>query len=224
MFKYTTKSKLKKSEGSALKLVEMKITYDQMNTNMLPAEVSRWIDQSHSEIFRFPKRAIRTLNGFLEKYPDHPVVLNWLATAYANNNQYEKALSLIMLNYEKNPDYLFGLCNYALNLLNTANYKVVPDLFNNMIWLGDLYPDREVFHISEVEIFYRVYGLYYIADRQFERAREVIDMMKSIDTDLKSIRVIEQKLEDASEQVAVQDSIKDSGKKGGFFRTWLLGE
>ncbi len=205
MIQLNEKNKLKKGEVSNSRSREMKISFEPWRVVPVPDVVDRWYKQRRSEIYEYPKKAIPVLEGFLKKYPDHPVVLNWLSAAYENNNQREKSVPLIIANYQKHPNYLFALCCYALYQIRENNHEIVPELLHYATWLGDLYPDREVFHISEVSIFNRVVGLYFIKEFQFDFAREIITMLRSINEDLAVISVLEYDLDRAS-IAAIQES------------------
>ncbi len=193
MRQFRKKRKAKNTEDSVvLRMVCMEVTYEPLGLGTIPEEVVVWhqaVDLGQLD------NAIVELEAFLKKYPDHPVLLNWLSNFYQFGGHQEKAFSLMILNYKKNPEYLFARCNYAIyQLKSLKNYKIVPTIFDNTFWLSDLYPEREVFHIAEVDAYFRCIGLYWIYAGKFDQAQGIIDMLKSIDEDLSAIEELEREL------------------------------
>ncbi len=158
----------------------LKVTDQPIDIVDLPDEVDLNVhDMLHSK----PAKAIEILLGYLETFPDHPVLLNWLIAAYQTNDQYEKALPLIKKNYAMHPTYLFAKIQYGTyELEKKRNHKAVLTVFNNILWLPNLYPERDVFHRSEFESFYNLVGLYYYFDDQLENMRAIIDLLDTLDS------------------------------------------
>ncbi len=156
----------------------------------LPFVAREWRTQEYHTIIEEPVRAVAKLEIMVKMYPDHPMILDWLAIAYRMNNQDDKAYLLSISNYQNNPEYLFAKCTYALYQIKEGNYAIVPAVFNNEEFIGDVYPDYEVFHISEVEQFYKVWGLYFIHTFDFEGAENAIELLTSIDPDLPAISLL----------------------------------
>lgn len=159
------------------KLRDLIITNEPIDLSDIPHEVDIKV---YDMIFTRPDKAIGLLLGYLEKFSDHPILLNWLICAYQLDDQPEKSLPLIKKNYDKNPTYLFARINYGMHeLKENNNHKVVPTIFNDILWLPDLYPERKLFHITEVESFYHLVALYYIKDDQLENAQAMIDLLET---------------------------------------------
>ena len=169
-----------RSNDSAMAMRELKVTDEPINLNELPEEVLAVHEGLYALIHECPELAIDELKDYLEKYPDHPILLNWLVSAYRINDQEDESIPSILRNYQKNPTYLFARINYALyELQKNSNHKIIPEIFDNIVWLPDLYPEREEFHKTEAESFYCLMGYYYMYDEQFDKAQNMVDIIKS---------------------------------------------
>ncbi len=94
-----------------------------------------------------------------EKYPENPAVLNYLVSGYAHLGLDDKMYKLIHKMHEKFPSYLFGLTAEALAALNHDNAKRADEVLGKYRNLKDLYPNRSVFHVSELSTFHHAKAL-----------------------------------------------------------------
>jgi len=60
-----------------------------------------------------PKKVIPLLLGYIKKYPNLPLLYNYLSAAYGRIGDLEKVESTVVENLNKHPDYLFAKLNYA---------------------------------------------------------------------------------------------------------------
>ncbi|MCF6158790.1 MAG: hypothetical protein E3K32_09505 [wastewater metagenome] len=128
----------------------------------LPAKVQQEIENVHFMVHENPWKAIRKLKKLIETYPDIPRLYNYLIAAYSVIGKLEKAEALVLESYKKHPDYLFAKLNYAETCMSKGEYEKIPEIFNHKFDLKLLYPERNVFHISEVVNFAGTIGYYYI--------------------------------------------------------------
>ncbi len=156
----------------------------------LPFVAREWRTLEYHTIIEETARAVAKLEIMVKMYPDHPMILNWLVLAYCMNKQDDEAYLLSIRNYQSNPEYLFAKCTYALYLIKKGNCAIVPAVFNNEEFIGDVYPDYDVFHISEVEQFYKVWGLYFVHTFDLEGVENVIELLTSFDPDLSAISLL----------------------------------
>lgn len=187
-----TLQKNKISKNASIQLRDLIVTNEPIDLKELPPEVDKIHEKVYNKVHKMPGEAIVQLTGYLKKYPDHPVLLNWLICAYQNDGQYDKIGPLVFKNFEKNPTYLFARTNYGMyELRKNSNYKVVPIIFNNVLWLPNLYPERDEFHSTEAESFYQLIGHYYVYDGQLDKAQNVVDLLDSFDANPSIVEPLE---------------------------------
>lgn len=104
------------------------------------------IDSENCEYFQ-------TLNILRDKYPNHPVILNYMTNGYECLGQQDQAEKLVAETYEKFPDYLFAKIAQANIYLRNGFPEKALEIFKGACTLRQLYPHRTVFHISEVRAF-----------------------------------------------------------------------
>lgn len=153
---------------------EYEITDEPITTpayQRLPAQVQEQIDELHEMVFDDPHRAAPLLEELLKKYPDVPLLYNYLAGVYSSLGEVEKARAVSVKNYEQNPDYLFAKCNYAEFCLREKKLEEIPEIFENKFDLKLLYPHRKTFHLTEVIGFGHVMGEYFYRIGEQEAAK-----------------------------------------------------
>lgn len=158
-----------------------KITYDPIPEEYfkeLPENTKQKYYQSYNLISADIKTSISILENLVEKYPAIPEFNNNLAAAYSIVRKSQKAKLLIEKNYKINPDYLFAKTSYAELLLHRREFDKIPGIFSNKFDLKLLYPNRDVFHITEVVSFYGVLGLYYYKIGKTDQAIDCYKLIK----------------------------------------------
>lgn len=114
--------------------------------------------------------AIEIYEQLAKECPEAPQILNNLAKAYASAGLNKKADRIALENYKNAPDYLFAKVAYAGLLAGKKKSKLIPKVFNNCFSLKALYPDRDVFHETEVVAFSNIMCLYFIYEENYKRA------------------------------------------------------
>ncbi|MBI5681499.1 MAG: hypothetical protein HZC47_11450 [Methanobacterium sp.] len=156
-----------------IKFPEYMITSEKIEderVKALPDEVRVRIDELHSKSKTKPEEVIPELLRFIEKYPHVPLFYNYLSNAYLIAGNIPDAEKLIVECYNKFPEYLFAKVGYANVLLKKGEGSKVPDIFDDKSNLRDLYPEREVFHISEFVAFTDTLVRYFLFSGQIDRA------------------------------------------------------
>lgn len=110
--------------------------------------------------------AIQELLALKQQYPHVPQIYNYLAIAYRGLGGVEKAEEEILEEYRRFPEYLFGRIDYAELCLSKMELHRIPEIFETFV-LERLYPEREVFHITEVMAFNHLMARYCIYVRNF---------------------------------------------------------
>lgn len=148
----------------------------------LPDEVQAQIESLYNKLHIYPESCIKELEVLVKQYPQIPAFYNYLYAAYINTEQVEKGHRVLKENYKKNPDYLFAKLNYAEYLMSPFCFdtETVENVLGNNFDLALLYPERDVFHISEVLSFYGIVGFYYVTDGQIGKAQYCLDILKAL--------------------------------------------
>ena len=185
------------NELKAVRFVEYEITTEPIHDRdykRLPDPVKDVISRLHHEAQRHPLQAIPELVELIEKYPNVPMLYNFLSVAYSLTGQREKMEEVILENYQRNPDYLFARLNYAELCRLQGDYEQIAEIFEHKFDLKLLYPRRKRFHISEVANFMGLIGVYFFETGQPDVAERYYEMLEQIAPDYPMTRLLQSKL------------------------------
>lgn len=160
-----------------------RITYNPLphkSIQQLPAPVREQMEELYNLIQKQPQQTIQPLLDLIAKYPQVPVFYNYLNVAYEMTEQPEKAYSILKLVYQQHPDYLFARTNYAFYCLKNYHFEKIPAIFEHHFDLKSLYPQRNVFHITEFTAFTTVMALYHHAIGQQVAAENYYQLLKML--------------------------------------------
>lgn len=186
-----------KYKQNALHLVEYEITYDPIRDKryrQLPRQVREAVERLYELAQTQPRQAIGELLQWIEKYPDVPMLYNYLSAAYSREGKREKAEQTILENYQRHPDYLFARLNYAEICILRGDYEKVAEILDNKFDLKLLYPHRSRFHITEFTGFMRVVGKYYIGMGKRDRAETVYEVLRNVAPDNEATQLLREEL------------------------------
>lgn len=152
-------------DKKALATLGYRITYDALphqSLDDLPFQVQKQTKELYNLTRTHPDQIIAPLLELIKKYPTVPVFYNYLRVAYDNTGQWEKSELLLEELYQKHPHYLFAKTNYAFRCLRIGDLETIKEIFQRKFDLNLLYPDRDVFHLSEFTAFTGVMSLYHL--------------------------------------------------------------
>ncbi len=149
----------------------------------LPRHVRDAFERIYGLVDTDPDKAIDEIQGWLKQYPDIPMLYNFLFAAYSGIGEEQKADEITLLNYHKNPDYLFARLNYAEMLIAKGDYAKAGEVLEHKFDLQDLYPDRNRFHISEYVGFMNVVGMYLAGTGEQDAAWLVYEVLEKVAPD-----------------------------------------
>ena len=135
-----------------------------------------------------------SLEKAIQKYPDSPTLYNYLYVAYQMQNRTEDATKILQKTVSRFPDYIFGRVAAAQEAFNEGMLYMVPRYLGPDIHLHQLYPNKEVFHESEVLSFYSVAVKYFIKMNQLERAEERFEILKKLNPESEIVQDLGKKL------------------------------
>jgi tetratricopeptide (TPR) repeat protein len=130
-----------------------------------------------------------------KKYPDNPQIGNHLIVLYKALEQHKKAEQLIEEHYRIFPDYLFAKINYATLCMERGEDDAFIKVFEGKMHLQALYPDREVFHISEFASFVAILCQYLATQGQFEPIKHYRKILAEFDSEHAAVDFLDTILE-----------------------------
>lgn len=194
---YAEKLRKQAGDDNVLTFVKYGITDEPLGNpwfEKLPGKVRERIDDLYDMMAMNPEQVIAEVSALIKKYPKVPLFYNYLSVAYSNRGEAEKRDAAILECYKRFPDYLFGRINYARLCLENGDMEKIPEIFDNKLDLGMLYPQRTTFHISEYAGFAGIVGLYYISIGERKPAKLYYKMLKKMAPDHHSTLQLKQAL------------------------------
>jgi tetratricopeptide (TPR) repeat protein len=149
----------------------------------LPRAVKDEFEKFHWLAQTDPRKVIAELPQWIKRYPDVPLLYNYLAAAYSQAGDNVEAERITLENLKRNPDYLFARLNYAEFCLARGDYAAVAETLEHKFDLKLLYPHRNRFHISEVVNFMYIVGRYWIGIGERASAEKYYDLLHQIAPD-----------------------------------------
>lgn len=107
-------------------------------------------------------------------------------------------LDILKETLNKFPTYLFGLTEYGKYLLRRGEHDRISELLNGNFSLETLYPERDVFHITEVSAFYSLMIEYFLNKKDILQAKiyfKILDKLIPDEQITKELRFDIQKTE-----------------------------
>ena len=104
--------------------------------------------------------AIPELKKLIARHPSFPTLLNFLLIIYQQRNQPRQAKQTLKDLAKFHPDYLFTRIGLALDALEANKPDAVVQALGPALDITKLYPQRELFHISELKNYYLAVALY----------------------------------------------------------------
>ncbi len=129
------------------------------------------------------KGIVNKLLKTIKKYPQVPQFKNYLTVAYNLSGNPRKAYECNNWILKEHPDYFFGRVNLAAQYFEQKEYDKVPEVMGELMEIHALYPDRKVFHVSEVMAFNKLAVAYFSAIGNLEAAESRFEIMEKIDVE-----------------------------------------
>ncbi|MEM7656017.1 MAG: DUF1186 domain-containing protein [Bacteroidota bacterium] len=127
-------------------------------------------------------------------YPNNPRFANFFYDSLLADEQIDRARGVLSDIRERFPDYLFGRINEAKQLISDgAPEEEILRLLGERLYLPDLMPEREVFHLVEFLAHQEACVLFQLDQGEIEDARQRYRMMEEVDPDFpltKRIRLL----------------------------------
>jgi hypothetical protein len=138
---------------------QYEITYEPLQE--WPPYIQKHIEEIHPLLTEDPEAVISRLEGLIQKYPYVPTFYNYMAVAYGNIDEKDLSNFWVYEAYRLYPDYLFAKTNLAHIYLRQGRLDEVEKIFGGKFDLKQIYPRREVFHVTEAVAFFGVLGEFF---------------------------------------------------------------
>lgn len=169
-----------------LKFKNYQITFDPLgNEDEISDSLEQEMIDLYYEVSNANKRTVRKILNLITQYPENVQLRNYLVNAYRSLGKNKEAMQANKELLEMRPDYLFGLLLYT-DLVMEDGFKVekMPKIFLDAHFdLKEMYPNREVFHISEFVAMQQVAIKYYAYNDEGPKALERLEWLKEINPD-----------------------------------------
>jgi tetratricopeptide (TPR) repeat protein len=174
-----------------------------------PLEVREAIPRFFAKSTVAPREIIPELLDMIERFPDIPVLYNYLVNAYKAIGDLPKSDSLTIQLHRQFPDYLFGRANYAIQLLESRQIERAGEVLDGKFSVGELYPDRKIFHVSEITAFNYPAGLYLALKGRHGEARKVFLELLSVAPNFPITKI----LAEALHEMHAFDDVKEGSQE-----------
>lgn len=141
-----------------------------------------------------PEEALQKTPEYISKYPDIPMLYNFLYGAYRKAGHPREAMKLMKETMQLFPNYLFGLVEYALYLLRRGEPEKAHAALENAGTLTQLYPERKIFHAAEWKAFAYAMSLCWIQKGDINQAKIYFAIIQKIDPKSHQVTDLQQKM------------------------------
>jgi hypothetical protein len=169
--------------------IQLKVSQYEITDEKLPnSEIDDLPEWLRKELFSMRSKlmekediqtCIQKLEHWCKEFPDSKVLSNFLCTAYKQSGS-RKFASFVKKNYKRFPDYLFARIEYADYCIRHNQIEKIHEIFNEGLDLKLLYPEREVFHVSEFLAFHSMLCAYLFELKEYDMLLEVFETMHDV--------------------------------------------
>ena len=179
-----------------LKLINYEVSYEPMKGDYeFTSEEREFAQKSHDVLANGKKitpQYIKSLENAIAKYPLNPSLKNYLATAYKIVNDSESLTRIAHQTIEEHPDYFFGKAVLAELYLKEEEFEKAAALMGKFSDISIMYPDRKLFHVSEVKMFQMLASEYFAALGDIEQMEIHLKMLASV-SDKRELQISNQR-------------------------------
>ncbi len=157
---------------------------DEPMTDDLPEGIDiDTIGRLHALAVSGSQQAAPEIRRLLARYPEFPKLLNYLQASHTVRNEHRQAEAVLKKLADQHPDYLFTRIALANKALEKDQPERAAAQLGPTLKIGDLYPDRDVFHVSELKNYYLCVARILARRGDQDQARGVKAALSEIDHD-----------------------------------------
>ncbi|WP_395743004.1 tetratricopeptide repeat protein [Prosthecobacter sp.] len=182
-------------------LMDFEVTWDVMPdpaVEALPEAVRERMESMHDLVMGDPKSAVEELRELAAAHPEVPCLTNWLISALRAGSKDDKqeALEICEALFRRMPDYFFARTMLAELWLDRLEVEKAAELmFGPGRLLTKLYPERRVFHVSEIRHWFYLGGRINIFQGEMEAARSHRDILAQVEPESVGVKHLDRLLE-----------------------------
>lgn len=135
------------------------------------------IQNLYFDIHKGNKSIIPVILNLIGKFPKNPQLKNCLSIAYNNVGESEKSEEVNRWVFKEHPDYLFGRLNIAAAYFHREEFDKIPELLGENMELKELYPNRDIFHVTEFTSFTKFAIQYFFETGNIEAANSRLNIL-----------------------------------------------
>jgi hypothetical protein len=141
------------------------------------------IEELYARVHNEPAVAIPQLEKWCKEFPDVPRLHNWLASAYSLAGDQAKSQEISHKLYQQHPDYLFAIVSECHAHIAAGDLEWVAQRLDKKWDVKLLYPDRDLFHFTEVRAFHHLLVCYFAAANNIRQAEVSLKLLEQLDPD-----------------------------------------
>ena len=167
-------------------------------------QINQHIQKAYKMALSGNASQVKKLQDYVEEYPHIPHFKNYLSVIYEKRDQLDEAFKIIDLTIQEHPNYLFGKLNYADKLMAEGEFEKVLEILGDQMDLQTLYPQRDIFHISEVTSFYQLKARYCMKCNDLDGLEECGEFLDEVAPDSEAAEMVGRMYTMASMNIALQ--------------------
>jgi len=206
-----------------MEIAGMKVTWKRLPDaamDRLPAGVRDCLGLVQFQMTREPQNALGALEYLVSKYPDVITFHNWLGYCYQALGQTAQARQVNETLLKNHPQYLFARLTLVEMMVREGEAEAARRLmFDDGPTLAALYPEREVFHATEVQGWFHAAGVVQAAFGFEAGVRTCMEVLDKIEPSSAAVRdlwmLLEPKNQEALQrlrQMRERSSGRDEGE------------
>ncbi|MEE9214519.1 MAG: DUF1186 domain-containing protein [Thermodesulfobacteriota bacterium] len=146
-------------------------------------EIKDLVQDLYHEVQDKKRGIVNKLLKVIKTYPQVPQFKNYLTVAYNLSGNTRKAYECNNWILKEHPNYFFGRINLAAQYFEQKEYDKIPEVLGDLMEIKALYPERKVFHVSEVMAFNKLAVIYFATICNLEAAESRFKIMEEIDAE-----------------------------------------
>ncbi len=112
------------------------------------------IEHLHHLALSGAKHAVPELKKYIARFPRYPTLLNYLRVSHQIQNRNRQADEVLRQLAIEHPDYLFTRVGLSMKALDAGDIAGAETALGPELDIRKLYPERAVFHVSEMRNYY----------------------------------------------------------------------
>ena len=192
------------SEREDMEIASLKVTWKPSPDpalERLPAGVRDCLGLVQLQMTREPQSAVGAMEYLVSKYPDVITFQNWLGCCYQALGQTAKARQVNETLLKNHPQYLFARLTLVEMMVREGEAEAARRLmFDAGPTLTALYPERESFHVTEVQAWFHAAGVVQAAFGFEAGVQSCIQVLDQIEPSSKAAKDLHMLLEPKNQE------------------------